>query len=245
MTDHDSAYSTLTLSPLLVFGTYIGAEGSTGANFDASTLFSSLILISLLAAPLIQLLQIIPSFGAALGSLERMHAFFQREELSDTRELALESSAASYNSGKDAPETRIAVSISGGHFGFTEDRAVLQDINLKATIGQHVVITGPVGCGKSLLLQAILGEVPSTQNGRVTVTGKVAFCSQEPWLENISAEVTISRFGKSDDDRWRQRVVKACALDDFLESQIPDATIGSQGLKISGGERQRLVSSIR
>lgn len=226
---------------MLVFGAYIGATGSTGA-FDASTLFSSLILISLLASPLIRLLQIIPSFGAALGSLERVDAFFDREELIDTRGSGPAVSKTSQDDEKEMPDDKACITISNGHFGFANDKPILQRIDLTVNRGQHVVITGPAGCGKSLLLQALLGEVSSKNNGQVNVTGRVAFCSQTPWLENITAQSTVSRFAIGEDHDWRERVVDACELRHFLQSQELDSTIGSQGSRLSGGERQRLVS---
>jgi len=79
------AYITLTLSPVLVFGTFIAVSKRDGSEFDISRLFTSLILISLLASPLIQLFQVIPSIGAAIGCLERIQTYFDIEEREDFR----------------------------------------------------------------------------------------------------------------------------------------------------------------
>lgn len=42
-------------------------------------------------------------------------------------------------------------------------------------------IIGPVGSGKSTILQTILGELP-LDNGHLLVNGTVSYASQEPWL---------------------------------------------------------------
>lgn len=230
---------------MLVFGTYIGATTAAG-NFGASTLFTSLIWISLLASPLIQLLQIIPSFGAALGSLERVDAFFEKKEFIDERKAPTTAVDSSCSENGEKNQDHVSISIHNGSFSYTDDgkEPILQDVNLVINRGQHVVVTGPPGCGKSLLLQAILGETVSRNSGgRVCVDGTVAFCSQTPWLENMSARRIVSRFSRDVDPSWRDRVVEACELREFLEAQDPDATIGSEGSMLSGGERQRLVSA--
>lgn len=234
---------------MLAFGTYIGATTATG-NFGASTMFTSLIWISLLASPLIQLLQIIPSFGAALGSLQRVNDFFHKEEFTDKRKAPTADDDSSSEDGekmqKEISGSKVSISINNGSFSYTGDKEepILKEVNLDVYRGQHVVVTGPAGCGKSLILQAILGESASRNSGRVCVNGTVAFCGQTPWLENMSAQGVVSRFSSDEDPRWRDRVVDACELREFLEAQDPDATIGSQGSRLSGGEKQRLVSSL-
>nr|A0A8J9WHR9.1 RecName: Full=ABC-type transporter phomO; AltName: Full=Phomopsin biosynthesis cluster protein O [Diaporthe leptostromiformis]BDA39144.1 ABC transporter [Diaporthe leptostromiformis] len=235
-----SSYSTATLAPVLVFGTYIGAT-TAAADFSASTLFTSLIWISLLASPLIQLLQIIPSFGAALGSLERIDAFFEKQEFTDERDEATAVDSSCSEKGEKKKE-HVSLSIHNSSFSYTDDSedSILKDVNLVINRGQHVVVTGPAGCGKSLLLQAILGEVaPQNSGSRVCVDGKVAFCSQTPWLENLSARQVVSRFSRDKDPSWTDRVVDACELREFLEAQDPDATIGSQGSALARAIQSR------
>jgi len=62
---------------------------------------------------------------------------------------------------------------------------VLDNINISLKPPQLVAVIGPVGSGKSSLIQAILGELPG-ESGKLKVEGKISYASQEPWLFNAS-----------------------------------------------------------
>lgn len=118
------------------------------------------------------------------------------------------------------------------------------------------LILGPVGCGKSILLKALLGEL-STFDGSIKTqfSGSATFCDQTPWLPNETVREIIC--GKSaqetslagekqmaEDMDWYRCVVNACALERDMEiwprgDQTP---VGSKGISMSGGQKQRLVS---
>lgn len=260
LADLSKAYFTLTLAPVVVFGAYIGATEAANQDLDASRLFSSLILISLVATPLIRLLQIIPSFGAARGCASRLVGFLKRAETRDTRELQRDITLGPNGQAGDKStfQHKISelditedhevygqepiISIRTADLGW-EDQPLLKGVNLEVLRGQHVVITGAVGCGKSLLLHAILGEVAPKAGSVYVGAAGIGYCSQVPWLENISARENALRYAPGDES-WHKRVISACALQELLDSQMPDGTVGSNGARISGGERQRLVSFI-
>ncbi|TGO16824.1 hypothetical protein BTUL_0024g00700 [Botrytis tulipae] len=213
-----SSYSTLTLAPVVAFGTYIGSTRATNGDFNASRLFGSLILINLLASPLIRILQILPHFGAALGCFSRIEDFFEKSDVTDSRLIV----------------------VDGTKHGKGDSKTDLHDINFEIAAGQHVAVTGPVGCGKSLLLQAILGEV-ELKAGTMHVGGiGIGYCSQNPWLENVSAHENAFRSAPSD-KTWEKLVADSCDLGELLSMESSHQTIGSGGAKISGGERQRLA----
>ncbi|KAI1147051.1 putative ATP-binding cassette transporter [Nemania diffusa] len=253
-----TAYSTSTLAPVLVFGAYVGVTEAQQQGIDAAKLFGSLILISLVSSPLIYVLQYIPSLGAMLGCYGRLEMFLEKEDRSDMRKLRRDStkkcpelSDTSTTSGEATPESdRLSaadtsdgdpiISIRHGSFGWN-DQTLLKDINLDISAGQHVIVTGPVGCGKSLLLQAILGELEPRSGVIVLHDTSVAYCGQVPWLENATARSNALRCAPTGDDDWHRKVIEACALREFLESQDSGKMIGSNGASISGGERQRLA----
>ncbi|KAI0506235.1 putative ATP-binding cassette transporter [Xylaria bambusicola] len=237
-----SSFVTLTLSPVVVFGTYIGATAAQSRSLDPNRLFSSLILINLVANPLVVLLQTFSHIGAAIGCFTRIQDFLQSEELSDPRERI-----PIYDGTADGQEKRDPMSgplepvieIINGWFSW-DDKVLVKDVNLSVGKGDHVVITGPVGSGKSLLLQAIIGEA-QPRSGKIRVKDNIiAFCGQNPWVENSAVRDNVVR-GAPDDEIWRERVVHACALRELFDAKLPSETVGSNGARISGGERQRLA----
>ncbi|KAI1152199.1 putative ATP-binding cassette transporter [Nemania diffusa] len=248
-----SSFATLTLAPVVVFGVYIGATASQHQDLDSSRLFSSLILINLVANPLVIVLQTFPQIGAALGCCARIQEFLQSEELRDSREhthrpsdrgdrMAQPYSKTSEAKEKDDADSLLGdpiIKITNGCLGW-DSKVLIKDINLSVNKGEHIVITGAVGSGKSLLLQAILGETQAI-SGKISVgDDRIAYCSQTPWLENMTPRENATR-GSLDDEVWRDRVIDACALREFFDTKASGETIGSSGSKISGGERQRLA----
>lgn len=79
--------------------------------------------------------------------------------------------------GMSTPAVELAgVSIPGTN----GSNHILRDISFKIYQGSLVILTGPVGSGKTTLVRAMLGEVPSSQ-GIITVSSeRVAYCSQFP-----------------------------------------------------------------
>jgi ATP-binding cassette subfamily C (CFTR/MRP) protein 1 len=252
--DNWVAYITLTLSPVLVFGTFIAVSKRDGSEFDISRLFTSLILISLLASPLIQLFQVIPSIGAAIGCLERIQTYLDIEEREDFRRVEDSTRQGPLNqsdhekAGRDVEkagngEEDVVLSMTGASFSWTlTSRPVLKNVTLSVYRGQHVAIIGQVGSGKSLLLSAILGEALQTEGLTILSCPEVAYCSQTPWLENLSGMDIVSRYGDVD-AAWIKSVVWACALEDVEGlKEWSEGSIGTTGVGLSGGQKQRLVS---
>ncbi|XP_026844645.1 probable multidrug resistance-associated protein lethal(2)03659 [Drosophila persimilis] len=116
---------------------------------------------------------------------------------------------------------------------------VLDNINMTLRRRQLVAVIGPVGAGKSSLIQAILGEL-SPEAGGVHVHGRFSYASQEPWLFNASVRDNIL-FGLPMDKQRYRTVVKKCALERDLELLHGDGTIvGERGASLSGGQRARI-----
>ena len=70
---------------------------------------------------------------------------------------------------------------------------------------------GPVGAGKSSVLQCLLGELVP-QAGSVSVSGRVTYTSQDAWVFSGTLRNNIL-FGCPYNPGWYQTVVEACALD--------------------------------
>ncbi|GAB0088842.1 probable multidrug resistance-associated protein lethal(2)03659 [Sergentomyia squamirostris] len=116
----------------------------------------------------------------------------------------------------------------------------LDNINLHIQPATLVAIIGPVGAGKSSLIQAILRELPAS-SGTIDINGILSYASQEPWLFSGSIRQNIL-FGQPMDKRRYREVVKRCALEkDFSLFANGDKTIvGERGQSLSGGQKARI-----
>lgn len=231
------SYSSITLSPPLVFGVYV-AMTSGNHGLDVSKLFSSLTLISLLANPVMHLCQAIPALGAAHGCMARIQTFLELDEHRDRRTTMSPSKDA------DTPE-QVLLSLKNVSLGWLAGKPILHDINLDVKRGSRVAILGRIGAGKSLLLKGILSEVAEI-SGEIALREDVtlAYCSQTPWLENASAEENWTRRSPSRSPALLGKMIQDYALQNIQElHDYKTGTIGSQGVKLSGGQRQRLAKA--
>ncbi|KAH3662632.1 hypothetical protein OGAPHI_005884 [Ogataea philodendri] len=104
---------------------------------------------------------------------------------------------------------------------------------------EFVVVTGPIGSGKSSLLCALSGVMPRL-SGSVTVAGKLLLCAQ-PWIQNATVKDNIV-FGSDLDEQLYDEVVFCCGLEsDFDMLPAGDMTeIGERGVNLSGGQKARI-----
>ncbi|XP_050432547.1 probable multidrug resistance-associated protein lethal(2)03659 isoform X2 [Adelges cooleyi] len=143
---------------------------------------------------------------------------------------------------EDISDTELGIVVSNVTAKWTDAQIEnsLENINLTVIPGRLVAIIGPVGAGKSSLLQAILRELPLS-NGEISVNGVISYASQEPWLFAGSVQQNIL-FGLPMNKERYKKVVKVCALKkDFEQFPYGDRTIvGDRGVSLSGGQRARI-----
>lgn len=117
---------------------------------------------------------------------------------------------------------------------------VLKQLTTTIKPGELCAIIGPVGSGKSSILNAILSEL-TIDSGTLQVNGTVSYASQEPWLFVGSVRSNIL-FGLPYDKQKYRKVVYACSLTtDFQQFPYGDQTIlGDKGSSLSGGQKARI-----
>ena len=81
---------------------------------------------------------------------------------------------------------------------------------MKVHKGSLVAFVGTVGSGKSSILAALLGEMTKF-NGRVSISGKIAYVPQTAWIMNATLRENIL-FGRDFDNKLYNQVIEACAL---------------------------------
>ncbi|XP_058822724.1 ATP-binding cassette sub-family C member 4-like isoform X2 [Topomyia yanbarensis] len=122
-----------------------------------------------------------------------------------------------------------------------EDRPpTLNNLDIDFPRGKLIGIVGPIGSGKSSILQAILNELP-LESGKIISNETISYVSQEPWLFAGSVKQNVL-FGTPMDKKRYRSVLRVCALEDDLE-QFPDGDetlVGERGISLSGGQKARV-----
>lgn len=132
------------------------------------------------------------------------------------------------------------LSIKNGSFSWGNGEMVLKNINMEVKQNTLCAIVGPVGSGKSSVIQAFLGEMDKL-SGMVNTVGSIAYVPQQAWIQNATLRDNIL-FGKAYDRKRYNRVLHACALQTDIEIlSAGDLTeIGEKGINLSGGQKQRV-----
>ena len=147
-------------------------------------------------------------------------------------------------------------SVTFSHVGFSYDpeRQILKDVSFSLRAGHSVAIVGPSGSGKSTIINLIprlydcqegavyFGEHDVKKLDLAFLRRNVGIVSQETYLFNGTIRENLL-YAKP--DATEQELIEACKkanIYDFVCSQEEglDAMVGNRGLKLSGGEKQRL-----
>ncbi|CAF4950125.1 unnamed protein product, partial [Rotaria sp. Silwood1] len=117
---------------------------------------------------------------------------------------------------------------------------LLKNILFTAYPGDLICIIGPIGAGKSSLLQTLTGEIPFF-DGQIQLHGSFCYVPQEPWIFSSTVKKNIL-FGKDYDPQLFRRVINATALEtDFAQlSNGVNTIVGDQGVMLSGGQKARI-----
>ncbi|XP_041075965.1 ATP-binding cassette sub-family C member 3-like isoform X4 [Polyodon spathula] len=215
------------LVALTTFAVYVTVDDKN--VLDAKKAFVSLSLFNILRFPLNMLPQVISSLVQASVSLKRIQSFLSHDELDpdsvDKKNIA----------------SGCVVTVVNGKFTWAKsDPATLHSINLMVPHGSLLAVVGHVGCGKSSLVSALLGEMEKLE-GEISIRGSVAYVSQQAWIQNATLRDNIL-FGKPYNAEKYSSILEACALLTDLEV-LPggDQTeIGEKGINLSGGQKQRV-----
>ncbi|MFO7788141.1 MAG: ABC transporter ATP-binding protein/permease, partial [Halospina sp.] len=161
----------------------------------------------------------------------------------------------------DAPDAR-PLAITGGRiefrhvgFGYRTDQRILHDVSLEVPAGSRVAVVGASGAGKSTLAR-LLFRFFDVQDGAITIDGQdIREVTQQSLRQAIGVvpqdtvmfNDTLRRnvlYGRPDaSDQALQRALRMAHLEEFVAG-LPEGLetrVGERGLKLSGGEKQRVA----
>jgi len=162
---------------------------------------------------------------------------------------------------KDAPGApalivrRPTVAFDNVSFGYDPGRTILRGLSFEVPAGSSLAIVGPSGAGKSTIGRLLFRFYDPTQ-GRVLVGGEdiatvtqasvraaIGIVPQDSVLFNESLAYNIAYGAEGADQRQIEQAARDAALTPLIE-RLPDrydTMVGERGLKLSGGEKQRVA----
>ncbi len=139
-------------------------------------------------------------------------------------------------------------------FSYDGERQILKDINFELKSGRSIALVGPSGSGKSTIAN-LIPRLYDVGGGKITLDGmdirsldlpwlrdKIGIVSQETYMFNGTIRENLL-YAKP--DATEEELMEACKkanIEDFILKQEKglDTMVGNRGLKLSGGEKQRL-----
>lgn len=239
-----------TVAPFMVafitFCVYVSVSPYNILTSDKA--FVSISLFNILRFPLIMLPAMISGIVQVQVSVKRITKFLT------SREIDI---AAVDRSNSDSEDV---IEVNNGTFSWDLDSEnCLKQINMSVKRGSLVAIVGHVGCGKSSLISALLGEMEKKE-GLVRVSGSIAYVPQTAWIQNCTLQDNIL-FGKSLSGKEKKenqilqnghsRIIEETRYNSIIASTAlgPDlkvlpggdqTEIGEKGINLSGGQKQRI-----
>lgn len=203
--------------------------------------FVSLTLFNQLRQPMSTVADLISQTVQVSVSNNRLKHFLVSEELADyVEKLPIEDGSSSPPTFTYYQNNAIVAENASFSWDRTDSQPVLHSLSFTIPRQKLVLIVGTVGSGKSSILMALLGEMMKLY-GRIGVYGRLAYVSQQPWVQNNSVKNNIL-FGNVPDEYFYNRVINCCALKHDIDI-LPqgDATeIGEKGINLSGGQKARI-----
>jgi ATP-binding cassette, subfamily B, heavy metal transporter len=162
---------------------------------------------------------------------------------------------------KDVPGARPLIVTSGNvrfddvRFSYDSERPILKGLSFEVPAGKTVAIVGPSGAGKSTISR-LLFRLYDVSSGRILIDGQdirdvtqvslrrsIGMVPQDTVLFNDTIRYNI-RYGRWDaDDAEVEQAARLAQIDDFIRISPKgyETQVGERGLKLSGGEKQRVA----
>ncbi|MCR5602835.1 MAG: ABC transporter ATP-binding protein/permease [Lachnospiraceae bacterium] len=193
--------------------------------------------------PVNSLLNIQVDWMRAMALFSRIFAYYDMEvEIEDPKQPMV------------LPKTTGEVEFKHVDFSYDKERQILKDVSFKLEAGKSMAIVGPSGSGKSTIIN-LIPRIYDVCEGSVLFDGvdvrklslkqlrkNVGVVSQETYLFNgtIRDNLLYASPNATEDD-----MIEACKkanIYDFIQNQEKglDTMVGNRGLKLSGGEKQRI-----
>ncbi len=232
------------VGPLLIYfaGGWFIIKG-IDPTLSVGTITATVSLINRLYRPVESLLNLQVDFTRSLALFTRIFDYFDRDIAISSPENGLTPEVAD----KDIRFEHVA-------FSYIPEKPILTDIDFTVPGGKMYAIVGPSGSGKSTLVN-LIPRLYDVQGGRVTVAGvdvrdfdlaylrgQIGVVTQDTYLFNGTIRENLLYAKEDATQEEIEAACRAASIHDFISRQ-PDGyetMVGNRGLKLSGGEKQRI-----
>ena len=232
------------IGPLLIYfagGALIIRYGEAGLT--VGTITAMVALVNRLYRPVEQLLNIQVDFTRSLALFTRIFDYYDRPV-----------DIVSPENGKTPDLSHADIRFEHVRFGYTPDKEILHDVDFTVRAGEMAAIVGASGSGKSTVINFI-PRLWDVQGGCVRVGGvdvrdfdlhylrsQIGMVTQDTYLFNGTIRENLRYARENATDEELIEACKAAAIHDFIMAQPDgyDTQVGNRGLKLSGGEKQRI-----
>ena len=232
------------VGPLLIYlaGGYFLIK-NIDSTLTVGTITATVALINRLYRPVESLLNISVDFTRSLALFTRIFDYLDRPITIKNPENGLKPDLAN----QDIVYDHVA-------FSYSEDKPLLTDVNFTVPGGKMYAVVGPSGSGKSTVVNMI-PRLYDALGGTVSIAGVNVKDMDLTWLRSNIGVVTqetylfngtiLENLLYAKEDATMDEIISACqkaSIHDFIMRQPKgyDTEVGNRGLKLSGGEKQRI-----
>jgi ABC-type multidrug transport system, ATPase and permease components len=232
------------IGPLLIYfaGGYFIIR-SVDPTLTVGTITATVALINRLYRPVQSLLNLQVDFTRSLALFTRIFDYFD-----------MENTIVSPKNPRKPDVTRKDIIFEHVVFSYDPEKPLLTDIDFTVPGGKMYAIVGPSGSGKSTVVN-LIPRLYDVKGGRVAIGGinvkafdlyylreQIGVVTQDTYLFNGTIRENLLYAKQDATQEELERACRTASIHDFIVSQPQgyDTVVGNRGLKLSGGEKQRL-----
>ncbi len=232
------------VGPLLIYfaGGYL-IIANIDKTLTVGTITAMVALINRLYRPVQETLNVSVEFTRSLALFTRIFDYFDMEE-----------TIASPENGKKPEVKNQEICYEHVAFSYIPEKKLLTDIDFKVPGGKMYAVVGPSGSGKSTVVNMI-PRLYDVTAGKVTIAGvdvrdfdleylrkNIGVVTQETYLFNGTIKDNLLYANEEATDEEIISACKTASIHEFIMNQPKgyNTQVGNRGLKLSGGEKQRL-----
>jgi subfamily B ATP-binding cassette protein MsbA len=237
------AISTVIVGAIGVMILWVGGNSLIDGSMTSGDLFSYVLFVGVMVAPLVQISSIGTQITEAFAGLDRIH------------ELRAVRSEDDEDDERDAiPDLAGEVAFDDVWFEYKADTPVLKGISFQAPAGTTTALVGPSGSGKSTLIGLVMAFY-RPKSGTVQVDHRdlqelrlrdyrqfLGVVMQDNFLFDGTVRENIAFANPEATDGDIRQAAHIAHCDEFIErfEDKYETVVGERGVKLSGGQRQRV-----